>query len=84
MAELLLDVHLEFDPVALAAERDPTQTIAEASRHVAEERCAEQGATLRHPDPRDVTAQRATSLTTGADVLLVATRWLADGPENPR
>lgn len=79
MAELLLDVHLELDPETLMLERDPTQAIAELSRAEAESQCRERGAVLRHPDPRDVVVQRAMKPTTGTDVLLVATRWLADG-----
>lgn len=83
MAELLLDVNLEFDPIALGTERDPTRTIAEASRHAAEEKCREAGARLRHPDPREAVARKALKPQTGEEVLLVATRWVADGPEQP-
>lgn len=83
MAELVLDVHLELDPLRLAGEKDPTRTIAELSRREAEERCAAAGARLRHPDPREVVAHQAISATTGRDVMLVATRWVADGPEQP-
>lgn len=78
MAELILDVHLEFDPVALALAYNPTQMIAEACRAAAEAQCVERRATLRHPDPRDVMTRRALAPLTGIDVLLVATRWVAD------
>lgn len=79
MADLILDVHLEFSPLALATEHDPTRAIAEASRAAAEIQCTERGARLRHPDPRDVVTKRALHPLTGEDVLLVATRWVADG-----
>jgi hypothetical protein len=79
VADLILDVHLEFDPAVLAKEYNPTQVIAEASRRAAEEQCRERGARLRHPDPREVVTKRALVPTTGGDVLLVATRWVVDG-----
>lgn len=80
MADLLLDVSCEFDSLALARERDPKRTIAEVSRHVADEQARERGATLRTSDPREVVIRKATKAVTGADVLLVASRWVADGP----
>lgn len=80
MAELVLDIHLEFDADVLNGERDPTRVVAEMSRRAAEEQCSERKATLRHPDPRDVVVRRAIQPTTGIPVLLVATRWVADGP----
>jgi hypothetical protein len=80
MSEFVFDVHLEIDPLKLAGEYDPTRAVAELSRHVAEERCAERGATLRHPDPREVHVRQAIKPITGDVVLLVATRWIADGP----
>lgn len=81
MAELFLDVHLELDPFVLAGVADPTQTVAELARHQAEERCLQAGAVLRHPDPRDIVVKRAIRPLDGTAVLLVATRWIADGPE---
>ena len=81
MAELVLDVSMEFDPLALAKEYDPTRTVAEIMRHEAEEKCANRRATLRHPEPREVITRQAIDAVTGQPVLLVATRWLADGPE---
>lgn len=81
MAELVLDVHLEFDQRALADDANPTRAVAEASRRAAEEQCANAGATLRHPDPHDVVVKEALKPETGEEVLLVATRWVADGPE---
>ncbi len=80
MAERVLDVHLEFDPAALSLEHDPVQTVAEASRHEAESQCAQHLATLRHPDPREVISRHANDILTGRPVLLVSTRWIADGP----
>ncbi len=80
MAERVLDVHLEFDPDALALERDPVQVIAEISHRSAVERCDRDFATLRHPDPREVISRQAIDAVTGRPVLLVATRWIADGP----
>lgn len=81
MAELVLDVYLELDPLALARQPDPTRAAAELSRLAAERKCDEARAVLRHPDPRNVVVKRASDLATGAEVLLVATRWLADGPQ---
>lgn len=81
MAELVLDVHLELDPVSLFAERDPTRAVAEIARREAETKCAERGARLRHPEPREVIVRRALDAITGDSVMLVATRWLADGPD---
>lgn len=78
MAGAYLDVHLELDPLALAQEHNPTQTIAEASRHEAERLCAERGMRLRHPDPREVVTKRALVPHTGQDVMLVASRWVVD------
>jgi hypothetical protein len=80
VTELVFDIHLEVDPVRLAGEHDPTQVVAELSRHAAEEQCLERGATLRHPDPREVHVHKAIKPLTGQTVLLVATRWVADGP----
>lgn len=74
----VLDIHLELDPRALATEPDPTQAIAEASRRAAEAVCERQRMRLRHPDPREVVTKRALVPVTGEDVLLVATRWIAD------
>lgn len=81
MADLVLDVHMEFDPVALAKTRNATREIAEASRRAAEDQCRERGAVLRHTEPREVVTRKAIKAITGTDVLLVSTRWLADGPE---
>lgn len=78
MADRILDVHLEFDPLALAQEHNPTQAIAEASRREAERLATEQGGRLRHPDPREVVTKRALVPHTGQDVMLVATRWVVD------
>lgn len=78
MAEAVMDVYLEFDPLHLAGQRDPTQTIAEASHHAATEQARAGNGTLRHPDPREVDAKKAIDPTTGRDVLLVATRWVVD------
>lgn len=78
MADHLLDVHLEFDPLSLAREPNPTQAVAEASHHAATKQAEANGMTLRHPDPREVVSSRALAPTTGQDVLLVATRWVVD------
>jgi hypothetical protein len=78
--EVVLDIHLEVDPLRLASERDPARAVAELSRQAAETQCAERRAQLRHPDPREVVTRRALDATTGRDVLLVATRWVADTP----
>ena len=80
MAELLLDVHVEFNADALDSEHDPTRIVAEASRHAAEEECLRRRASLRHPEPREVVVRRGIQAVTGDPVLLVATRWVADGP----
>lgn len=78
--ERILEVHLEIDPVRLAREKDPTRTIAQLSRQAAEDKCAADGARLRHPDPQEVDVKTAMHPLTGDDVLLVATRWVADSP----
>lgn len=78
--ERILDVCLDFDPLRLAREVDPTRMIAETSRLVAEEKCAAAGATLRHPDPREVHASSGIDPLTGDEVLLVSTRWVVDAP----
>lgn len=80
MAERVLDVLLEFDPDALSHEHDPTRAIAEVARHAAEDECARQRAVLRHPDPRELIVREAVNAETGGPVLLVSTRWIADGP----
>lgn len=80
MTELVLDVHLEIDPLKLAGEYDPARAVAEISRLAAEAQCAERGATLRHPDPREIHVRQAITPLTGDVVLLVASRWIADGP----
>jgi hypothetical protein len=80
VVELVLDIHLELDPVALAQEPDPTRAIAELSRQAAEVQCLERSAQLRYPDLRDVEVRRALQPVTGDEVLLVASRWVADGP----
>lgn len=80
MAELYLDVHLELDPITLGGQADPTRIVAELARHQAEEQCLLRGARLRHPEPVDVHVRHAIVPLTGAAVVLVATRWVADGP----
>lgn len=80
MAEHVLDVHLDFDTLHLALERDATRTVYEASQKAAEEEAARRGCTLRHPDPRETVLKHGKDPTTGRDVLLVGTRWIADGP----
>lgn len=74
----IFDVSLELDTFRLAAEKDPTRTIAELSRHKAEEFADEHRLRLRHPDPREVELSEAINPTTGKPVTLVATRWIAD------
>lgn len=76
-----MDVHCEFDPQKLYGEKDPTQAIAEVSRRAAEEEVGRTGGTLRHPDPREVHASKATRRD-GVDVFVVATRWLVDVPND--
>ena len=78
MPDRLFDVRLELDTLRLAAEKDPTQTIAELSRREAEQFAATHHLTLRHPDPREVHTSSAIDPATGKALTLVATRWLAD------
>jgi hypothetical protein len=78
-----IDIHLEFDPLAVARTRDPTRTVAEASHYAATEAAREIGATLRHPEPVEVVTTKAVT-PQGADVLLVATRWTIDGADAAR
>lgn len=80
MAERVLDVLLELDPDALGREHDPTRAVADAARRAADDECERQSATLRHPEPREVIVREATDAISGCPVLLVATRWIADGP----
>lgn len=81
MAELLLDIHLDFDVMSLAGDHDPTRTVYEASQRAAVEECSRRGATLRHSDPRQTVIKTAQDPLTGRDVLLIGTRWIADGPQ---
>lgn len=74
----LLDIHLDFDPAALARSRDATRTIAEASHQAANDQATEAGRRLRHPEPIDIVVKNATHPLTGQDVLLVSTRWVTD------
>jgi hypothetical protein len=73
-----IDIHLEFDPLAVARTKDPTRTVAEASHYAATEAALAAGVTLRHPEPIEVVTTKAVT-PTGFDVLLVATRWTIDG-----
>lgn len=77
VVDRLLDVSCEFDALALARERDPKRTIAEVSRHVAEEQARGRGGVLRHSEPREIIVHKALT-PTGSDVLLVASRWVVD------
>ena len=74
----IFDVNLELDTLRLAAEKDPTRTVAELSRRKAEEFADEHRLTLRHPDPREVVTSQAIDPATGKALTLVATRWIAD------
>lgn len=78
MAEQFLDIHLDFDTLNLARERDATRTVYEASQQAAIEQAARQGVTIRHPDPRETVIKEAKDPLTGRDVLLIGTRWLVD------
>lgn len=78
MPERLLDVHLAFDPRALARTKNPTRTIAEAHRAEAERQASENRGSLRHPDPIEITKREGRDPLTGDDVLLVGTRWVVD------
>ena len=79
MAELYLDVHLELDPAELYAQADPTRAVAELSRRKAESEASLRNAVLRHPEPIDVYSRPGVERLTGKRVVLVATRWIADG-----
>lgn len=79
MAERFFDIHLEVDPAALDRQRDPTRTVAELSRRAADGHCAEHRLVLRHPDPREVVVKTAVDAVSGLPVMLVASRWVADG-----
>lgn len=79
MPEHLLDIHLDFDPLLLARERDATRTIAEVSHQAARDEAESNGRRLRHPEPVDVVLKHAADPVTGQDVLLVSTRWVTDG-----
>lgn len=70
----LMDVELEFDPLRLAQQKDPTRTVAEASHHHAQEQARSAGRTLADPEPIDVVTSKALT-PTGFEVFLVATRW---------
>lgn len=78
MAELQFDIHLEFDPAALAGEQDMKRTVAELSHRAALEAADEHRLNLRHPEPVAVHATDATDRLTGRPVVLVASRWVAD------
>ena len=78
MTDQVFDIHLELDPHLLAKHRNPTRAIAELARDQAEQFATDHGLVLRHPDPREVHVANGISRTTGRDVMLVATRWLAD------
>lgn len=80
MAEQLLDIHLDFDPLRLAHEADATRCVYEASQQAAITKASERGGILRHSDPRETVLQEAKDPLTGRDVLLVSTRWLIDLP----
>lgn len=80
MTERVLDVFLELDPDALSREYDPIRAVAEAARRAADVECERQVSTLRHPEPREVIVREAIDAVTGRPVLLVSTRWIADGP----
>lgn len=78
MADQYLDVHLDFDLLALARELDATRTIYEASHQAATAEAERNGYRLRHPDPRETVVKEGTNPLTGTDVLLVGTRWTVD------
>lgn len=78
MAELILDIHLELDPLELYAQADPAQAVAELARFQAEIAALERRAKLRHPEPIDLVSKPAVERLTGKQVVLVATRWVAD------
>jgi hypothetical protein len=79
MAERILDVHIELDPVKLAKEQDMVKTVAMLSREAAEAEAEREHVILRHPDPSEVVLKQGVSVTTGKDVMMVATRWVGDG-----
>lgn len=74
----LLDIHLDFDTLHLAAERDATRTVYEASHAAAMEAADRKSRRLRHTEPAETVLKHAQDPTTGRDVLLVGTRWVTD------
>lgn len=81
MATILLDIHLELDPHEFARLTNPIRFLAELARDRAEEAALLKGAVLRHREPAEVYSRPGIEMPSGRSVVLVATRWVADGPE---
>lgn len=78
MADQILDIHLDFDPLRLAQEPNPERLVYEASQKAAADEAAQRGCRLRHSDPRETVIQDGKDPLTGREVLLVGTRWVVD------
>ena len=82
MRDAFLDVSLELNPDALAAQDDPSRYVLEAARAEADRKCADSGAQLRTDRAPEVLVQNGVHKLTRRDVVLVATRWAVRVPES--
>lgn len=77
-----MDVRLELDPDALAAQPDPPRFVLEAARAEADALCERSGARLRTDRAPEILIKEGQHRITGRQCVLVATRWAVTAPDN--
>lgn len=80
MADLFVDVHLELNPDELRQVKDPARYAMELTRSIAEDKCAAGGGILRTDIAPQVIIGRGLKAVTGADTILVSSRWAVTVP----
>jgi hypothetical protein len=80
--DVFVEVQMEFDSLALAAQHDPSQYVIEAVRAEADLLCDRNGAKLRTDRAPELIVKRAQRKDTGASVVTVDSRWACSAPED--
>lgn len=81
MRDAFVDVTYEVPALELAMQRDPPSYVLERMRDRADALCAEQGARLRTDRSPEVIVNQAVERATGADTVLIASRWAVVVPD---
>ncbi len=75
MRDSFVDVTLEVPARTLMLERDPTRFVFESMRDKAEQLCERNYGRLRTDRAPEIIVENAVDASTGADMVLCASRW---------